>query len=378
MMKVLNRTEAAVNFSALKHNFNEIKRITSDADIIAVIKANAYGHGACEVAHLFEELGASILAVACLDEALELRVGGIKMPIMILGITPIHLAGLLADNNIIQSVSNFDYANDLSSVAEKMNKNITVHIQFDTGMSRLGIYAHKGFELTAADEAEKITNLKNISVDGLFTHFAEAENTDTSFTDEQFESFIEVCDILKSRRKMFRFCHCANSAAVVNYKRAHLSCVRPGLLLYGYSPMAERNPDISLLPAMTFKSLIADVRTILKGDSVSYNRKFIAPRDMKIAVVSCGYADGLSRHLSNCGSVLIGGRRAPILGNVCMDLLLADVTDIPDVKPFDEAVIFGQQNHEVLLADEIASLSGTIPYEVLTSVSKRVLRTYRR
>lgn len=378
MMKVLNRTEASVNLSALKHNFNEIKRITSDADIIAVIKANAYGHGACEVAHLFEGLGASILAVACLDEALELRVGGIKMPIMILGITPIHLAGLLADNNIIQSVSNFEYAADLSSMAEKMNKNITVHIQFDTGMSRLGIYCHRGYELSAADEAEKITNLKNLTVDGVFTHFAEAENPDTSFTDEQFESFVEVCDILKSRGKMFRFCHCANSAAVVNYKRAHIGCVRPGLLLYGYSPAPDKVSDISLIPAMTFKSLIADVRTILKGDSVSYNRKFVADRDMKIAVVSCGYADGLSRHLSNHGTVLIGGRHAPILGNICMDLLLADVTDIPDVKPFDEAVVFGQQNHEILLASEIADLSDTIPYEVLTSVSKRVLRTYQK
>jgi len=183
---------------------------------------------------------------------------------------------------------------------------------------------------------------------------------------------MKVCDILKERGKTFKFCHCANSAAVVNYKRAHLGCVRPGLLLYGLSPTGKPVCGFDLKPALTFKSLIADVRKLRSGDTVSYNRNFTAKEDMTVAIVSCGYADGLPRSLSNRGFFLINGHRAPILGNICMDLTIVDVSDIPDVQPSDVALLFT----EGASADELASLAKTIPYELLTSISKRVPRTY--
>lgn len=365
-----------VNLANLAHNFNEIKRHTDGADIITVVKADAYGHGSVAVARLFEKLGASILAVACLDEALELRTNGISAPIMILGATPVHFVPILSKHNIIQSVHSLDYAKELASAASALGRTVMVHIKLDTGMSRFGLYAHKDFQKAAAEEALTISNLDGLRAEGIFTHFAEAESSDTSFTDEQFDSFIGVCDILKSHGKTFKFCHCANSAAVVNYKRAHLSCVRPGLLLYGYYPSPESSAVLDLRPSLTFKSMIADIRNVKKGDSISYNRTFIADHDMKIAVVSCGYADGISRALSNRGAFLINGHRAPILGNVCMDLTLVDVSGIPDVKPFDEVIIFGEQNGAVISPNELAELSGTITYELLTSISKRVPRTY--
>lgn len=375
-MRILNRTEATVNLANLAHNFNEIKRHTGGAQIIAVVKADAYGHGSVEVARLFERLGAAILAVACLDEALELRTSGISAPIMILGATPTHFVPILSKHNIIQSVYSADYAKELATAASALGRTVMVHIKLDTGMSRFGLYAHKDSLENAAEEALCIANLDGLRVEGIFTHFAEAENSDTAFTDEQFENFLAVCEILKKNGKTFKFCHCANSAAVVNYKRAHLSCVRPGLLLYGYSPLGEDTAGLDLRPALTFRSLVADVREIRKGDSISYNRTFVAEHDMTIAVVCCGYADGISRALSNRGAFLINGHRAPILGNVCMDLTIVDVSGIPDINPFDEAVIFGEQNGAVISPNELASLAGTITYELLTSISKRVPRTY--
>ena len=375
-MRILNRTEATVNLANLAHNFCEIKRCTGGADIIAVVKADAYGHGGVTVARLFEKLGAAILAVACLDEALELRTSGISAPIMILGATPVHFVPILSKHNIIQSVHSFDYAKELAAAASALGRTVMVHIKLDTGMSRFGLYAHGKSIEQAAEEALAITNLNGLRAEGIFTHFAEAENSDTSFTDDQFESFIGVCDILKAHGKTFKFCHCANSAAVVNYKRAHLSCVRPGLLLYGYFPSKDSSADLDLRPALTFRSLVADVRKIKKGDSISYNRTFIAERDMTVAIICCGYADGISRALSNRGAFLINGHRAPILGNVCMDLTVVDVSGIPDIKPFDEVVVFGEQNGSVISPNELASLSETITYELLTSISKRVPRTY--
>ena len=375
-MSVLNRTEAEINLENLAHNFREIKNFTNGADIIAVVKADAYGHGALEVAALYEKLGASILAVACLDEALFLRSGGISAPIMILGATPIHLAKFLTENELIQSVPSLEYAKSLDSAARELKKKISVHIKLDTGMSRFGIYSHSSFAKSAAEDVFEITKLPNLIPDGIFTHFAEAENPDTAFTDEQFESFMHVVEILKERGKTFRFCHCANSSAVVNYKRAHLNCVRPGLILYGYSPDGNPVPGLDLRPSLTFKALIGDVRRVFAGDSLSYNRTFVADKDMTVAVVSCGYADGVPRALSNRASFLINGHRAKILGNVCMDLTIVDVTDIPDVKPFDEAIVFGGEKSAFLSPFEQAKHAGTISYELLTSISKRVPRTY--
>lgn len=375
-MNILKRTEAVIDIDCIKHNFNEIKRYTNGAKMICVVKADAYGHGAPKLARVYEDLGADILAVACLDEARELSDHGIKTPIIILGATPISLAGFLVAHNFIQSVHSLEYAEALNEAAAKAGGKINVHIKLDTGMSRFGIYAHSGSISSATDAAEKIVSLSNLCADGIFTHFAEAENSDTSFTDEQFENFMSVVENLKKRGITFKFCHCANSAAVVNYKRAHLSCVRPGLLLYGYTPSGEQADGLDIRPAMTLKSLIADIRYIKQGDSVSYNRTFIADRNMKVAVVCCGYADGIHRTLSRKGYFLINGKRAPILGNVCMDLTIVDVSDIDGVKPFDEAILFGIGDGFSLSANEVADDAGTIAYEILTSVSKRVPRTY--
>ncbi len=373
-MSTLNRIQASIDLSIIKHNFLQIKQFTNGADIIAVIKANAYGHGAIRLARFYKELGAKILAVACIDEALELRNAGICAPIMIFGATPPNFAELLSDNEIIQSVSSVDYAKALSESLKSTGKTIKIHIKLDTGMTRFGLYAHKGFAESAAAEAEEITKYKGLIPDGIFTHFAEAESTDKAFTDEQFSCFSDVVELLKKKNITFNFCHCANSAAVVNYKRAHLNCVRPGLILYGYSPSDSLSAKLNLRPAMKVESLVGDVRKIRKGDTVSYNRNFRAERDMKIAVVSCGYADGLPRALSGKGYFTINGKKAPILGNICMDLTLVDVSDIPDVSPFDKVIIFGGDNGKSL--NELSKLAGTIPYELLTSLSNRVVRTY--
>ena len=284
---------------------------------------------------------------------------------------PVSFANLLTENDIAQTVSSLEYAYELDAAARKLSQKVTVHIKLDTGMTRLGIYAHKGSVASAADDAEKIAKLPFLFAEGIFTHFAEAENDDISFSEEQFTAFEETVGILRQRGITFNFCHCANSSAVVNYKRSHLSCVRPGLLLYGISPKAEMTEDLDLRPVMTFRSIVADVRDIKKGDYISYSRTFRAERNMKIAVICCGYADGLSRALSGCGEFEIHGKRAKILGNVCMDLTVVDVSHIPEVKPFDPVVVFDG----VLLAEH-AKLANTITYELLTSVSKRVLRTY--
>ncbi|MBQ6846773.1 MAG: alanine racemase [Oscillospiraceae bacterium] len=372
-----NRAEANINPDNAIHNFREIKKFTNNAKIICVIKADAYGHGAVVLGRLFESLGADILAVACLEEALNLRRGGCHSPILILGSTPPDATDELIRNDIIQSVASKEYAIALNDAAKKFDNKLHIHIKLDTGMSRLGLYAHEGSENTAANDVAEICNLSNLIPDGIFTHFSEAESPDTSFTDKQFSSFMTVVNILKEEKNItFEFCHCANSAAVVNYKRAHLNCVRPGLILYGYSPTGNAIPGLDLKPVMTLKCRIADVRFVKSGDFLSYNRNFRAERDMKVAVLGFGYADGLPRALSSCGVVLVKGKRCPILGNVCMDLTLVDVSEVPDVSPFDEAVIFGSSGDNFLSPDELAKLSGTISYELLTSVSKRVLRTY--
>lgn len=375
-MSTLKRTEAYVDLDCAAHNFREIRRFTNNAGIICVIKADAYGHGAVKLAKLYESLGADILAVACLDEALELRRSGVTAPIMILGATPAAFANFLCDNNIIQSVHSLSYAKELSVALGDLGGSIKIHIKLDTGMSRFGINAHEYNISRAVEDCCEIAALPGLVADGIFTHFAEAESSDTTFTDKQFENFSFVVESLKNKGVTFNFCHCANSAAVVNYKKAHLNCVRPGLLLYGYSPTDAMPEGLDLKTVLTFRSLVADIHSIMPGDSVSYNRTFTAERKMKVAVVSCGYADGVHRSLSRKGAFLINGKRAPILGNICMDLTMVDVTDIPDVKPFDEAVIFGNQQGVFLSAKEQADLAGTIPYELLTSVSKRVLRTY--
>lgn len=373
---MIKRAEAVINLSDIEHNFREIKKFTGNKKIICVIKSDAYGHGAVTLGKLYEKLGADILAVACMDEALQLRTAGICTPVMILGVTSPEFAGTLSDNNIIQAVPSLEYARTLNNILCKENKRLSVHIKLDTGMTRLGVYAHKEYIETAADEAEKICNLEYLSSDGIFTHFSEAEASDTAFTEEQLDCFLNVVSLLEKRGKTFEFCHCANSAGVVNYNRAHLSCIRPGLILYGLSPTEKPIPGLDLRPAMTFRSRIADIRSIKKGDAISYNRRFTAPRDMKIAVVSCGYGDGLHRALSGKSCCLIKGKRAPLLGNICMDLCLADVSEIPDAAPFDEVILFGEQNGEYISPDELAHLCGTISYELLTSISKRVVRTY--
>lgn len=373
---ITDRTEAAIDLGRIEHNFREIRRFTNGAEMICVIKADAYGHGAAKLGKLYEKLGAKILAVACLDEALELRSAGIRIPIMVFGATSMPFVHLLAEHNIIQAVQSLEYARSLNEEAKALSVNLSVHIKLDTGMSRCGTYAHLGYTDAAARSAKEMCELSNLRAEGIFTHFAESESSDKSFTDEQFGAFCDVVEKLKNQGITFNFCHCANSGAVVNYKKAHLNCVRPGLILYGYSPTGKPIPGLDIKPAMTFRSLVADVREIRAGDTVSYNRHFTAEKDMKVAVVCCGYADGLPRALSNKGYFLIRGKRAPILGNVCMDLTVVDVSDIPGVRPFDEAVIFGSQNGVVLSADEPAAISGTISYEILTSVSKRVPRTY--
>ncbi|MEG1743352.1 MAG: alanine racemase [Clostridia bacterium] len=362
-----SRIKAVINLSNIKHNFTEIKKSAAGSRVISVVKADAYGHGAIEISHAIESSGGDFFAVACVDEAIILREGGIKSDIIILGVTPPAQAELLAKNNLIQSVVGEEYAEKLALSA----MNLRIHIKIDTGMSRLGIYCHDFSDIeNTITEILKIQSHKNLNCEGVFTHFACSDDTKSKMTNLQFEIFDALCQKCKARGINLGLRHCCNSAAIINHPEMKLDAVRAGLILYGLSPFS----DISLtqfLPCMELQTHIAQISHIKKGDTVSYGASFTASRDMKIATLSIGYADGLSRALSEKVNVLIAGKKAMLIGKICMDLCIADVSDI-DCAVGDIATVFGNAQS----VDTIAKILGTINYEIICSVKNRVPREY--
>lgn len=367
------RTWAEIDLGNLEHNYRALRACAPQSKFLGVVKANAYGHGALPVAKKLEELGTDYLAVACLNEAMELRRGGIETPILILGVTPSELAEQVVANDITQAVFTAELAQALSAAAGKLGKTAKIHIKVDTGMSRLGILGHDGG--CCAEEAAVICGLPNLKSEGIFTHFANADG-DEEYTMLQFTRFLDVLDVLEKKYSLkFEIRHCAASAAVLNYPCTHLDMIRPGIALYGHypDPSCEGLDGPGLLPVMTLKSRVAAVRRLPGDTPVSYGcTAAFGSEGGRVAVLPIGYADGLHRVLSNAGSVWLSGRPRPIMGRVCMDMCMVGLDEAAEVKAGDVAEIFGGRHPVELHAD----LAGTIQYELLCAVSPRVPRVY--
>ncbi len=368
------RTWAEIDLGALEHNFLALKAmIPKTCKFLAPVKADAYGHGAVEISRKLESLGCDVLAVACVSEALELRRAGIHTPILCLGCTQTDYLHMCVEEDVIQAVGDLETARALSAAAVRADTTAQIHIKLDTGMSRLGFFWSKdGDNRAVLDQLCELFTLPNLTVAGMFTHFSDADGSE-EYTMEQFGRFLDARDSLASRGHTVPLLHCAASAATIAYPCTHMDMVRPGIALYGYYPDARLDGlvDDGLRPVMSLKSRVAAVRALPKDTCVSYGRTATLERDSRLAVLPIGYGDGLPRLLSNRMSFLIHGVPCPIVGRVCMDMCMVDVTDLPDVKPGDVATIYGGP-----LAEQAAQLTGTIVYELLCGVSPRVPRVY--
>jgi alanine racemase len=376
------RTWAEVSLENIRHNYAAIRAaIPAGCKFLGVVKANAYGHGALEVSRTLAECGADYLAVSCLDEAMELRDGGVTLPILILGHTPCEYTRMLIENNITQTITCLAKAQEFSAEAQRLGKELLVHIALDTGMSRLGVLCRDERFDGGVENIIKACRMPGLIPEGAFTHFAVSDEPgadNEAYTREQFRLFCEVLDEVEAKGGIkFRLRHCAYSGAVAKYPEMCLDMVRPGLLTYGVYP-DDRTGGIGLTPVMTLKSRVAALTRHKKGDTISYGRTWTAERDCTLAVLPIGYADGLHRCLSGKLEVLLRGRRAPQVGRVCMDRCMVDVTDLPEVSVGDVAVVFGPGTEGEPTASELAEKAGTIPYELLCAVSPRVPRIYTR
>lgn len=363
------RTWAEIDLDALEHNYRLLRGLAPDSKFLGLVKADAYGHGAVPVARKLQELGADMLAVACLDEAVELRESGITLPILCLGQTPPELAPELLAYNVTQTVGDLETGKALSAAAVKAGKTLKIHVKLDTGMGRLGFVWGEPPTADSARDIIVLSTLPGLEAEGIFTHFANADG-DPDYTRLQEGRFREALQVLADCGVKFKICHCAASAAVINYPHTGIDMIRPGIALYGYVPDPSV-ADPGLRPAMTVKSRISVVRELPAGAKISYGCTAALERDSRIAVLPIGYGDGLHRALSNKLEVLIGDRLYPVLGRICMDMCMVDVTDAPGVKAGDVAQIYGPG-----LTDWAAQLAGTIPYELLCQLTGRVPRLY--
>jgi alanine racemase len=373
MDELQKRTWAEISLPALEHNYRALRALLKpDCLFLGVVKANAYGHGAVPVARKLTELGADYLAVACLDEAEELRVAGIGLPVLILGHTPPEYAARLLAGDFTQTVFDENTARALSDAALACGRRLTVHLKADTGMTRLGLMCDETHLSGSAREMAAIAALPGLNPEGIFTHFA-ASDDDEGFTRLQLKRFEAVLSLLKAEYGVsFPIRHCANSAAVLFYPETHFDMVRPGIALYGCTPAPGRTLPVSLRPVMTLKTRVAAIKAPSSGATVSYGRLRALPAGSRGAVLPAGYADGLPRICSDRLPVLAGARRSQVLGRICMDLCMIDATALPGLAPGDEITLFGEN----LPPEEAAGLAGTITYELLCAVSSRVPRVY--
>jgi alanine racemase len=359
---------AEINLSAIAHNLHFVHRIVKNRPIIAVVKADAYGHGAADVSKKLIEHGVSCLAVAFASEAQELRASGIRTPIIVL-----FDHGEIKDffdHDLLPVISTVDTARLVSEEAKKRPGGIKIHVKIDTGIGRLGLHGDD-----VVKNILKISEMPGLEITGLMSHFSEADLADRSYAMVQLERFNTIRRSIIGQRGKPLFCHIANSAAVLSFEDAHLDAVRPGLMLYGYSPFT-RNPCADIIPAMTIKARILDIRNVPAGTPISYGRTFVTKRPSTIGVLAIGYADGYNRLFSNNAHVLVKGNKVPVVGRVCMDLTMIDLTDVVGVEKDDEALIIGKQGDHVISADELAGRAHTISYEILTSLGRRSRRVY--
>ena len=366
------RCWAEISPENLLHNVRAIRAVLpASCRFLGVVKADAYGHGAVETARLLESAGADYLAVACLDEALELRAAGVGMPVLILGHTPAKYTALLIGHGITQAVTGLEEAEAFSDEAQAAHGTLRVHMALDTGMSRLGFLCTGEDFARGVSELVRASRLPGLESEGVFTHFAvsdEPGEENERYTREQFRLFTAAIDEAKAAGVTFRLRHCANSGAVLHYlPEFALDMVRPGLLLYGYG---DAEGKLGLRPCMRLMTRVLTVKHYAPGTTVSYGRRFTTERETRMGVLGIGYADGLPRLSSNRCSYFVGGGMAPQRGSICMDMCMVDLTDLPGVKAGDEAEIFGPRTD----LNALSEAAGTIPYELLCAISKRVPR----
>lgn len=376
MNDLWKRLWAEINLDNLIYNFNIIKKhVSSDTKICCVIKANAYGHHAPKFASVLSAAGADMFAVSNIEEALQLKHEGITTPILILGYTPPECASILYRYDISQCIYSYEYAQKLHAFLKEGEK-IKAHIKIDTGMGRLG-YTYDS-ELSAVGQICDTALISSLEIEGIFTHFAVSDcgEKGRAFTVAQYRKFNEIIEALESRGVTFKYKHCSNSAATVGYPEMEMNMIRAGLILYGLTPSDEVGCNDEFKAVMSLKSVVSHIKEIGIGDTVSYGCDFVADRTMRIATVPMGYADGFERsNAKNNVFLTVKGKKAPIIGRICMDQLMLDVTGIEDVKLGDEVTVFGN-GENCNSADDIASANGTINYEVVCSVGKRVPRVF--
>lgn len=373
MEKILRPVYAEINLDIMAYNMRNIASLVNNKEVIAVVKADCYGHGALDVVPTLLENGASRLAVAVLTEGIELRNNDIKAPIMLLGYTPLNLGEELIKYDLEQTVYDLEYAKDLSDIALKMNKKAKIHIALDTGMGRIGFLPTEN----ALSDVSEICSLKGLEVIGIFTHFSTSDENDKTYTNEQFAKFSAFTNKLSDLGIKIPLRHVSNSGAIMDMPETYLDAVRAGIILYGYYPSNEVNKNnLAIKPALILKACITRVQEMDEGMYISYGRTFKTERKSLIATLPIGYADGYSRLFAKNGKVIINGKFAPIVGRICMDQCMIDVTDVGEVKVGDKVILLGEEGNLKFNADDIAEIMGTINYEILCMLKYRVPRVY--
>ena len=371
-MKLLKRTWADVDLDALTHNYQAIRgHIPAGCRFMGVMKADAYGHGAVPLSHALVELGAEYLAVSNLEEAVQLRRGGLRTPILILGYTPPMYAENMVYLDLLQEVHSLDYARALNDALSGTNFILNVHMKLDTGMTRLG-FSHT---LQGLGELAEASKLPHLHPEGIFMHFSVADSRrpeDEAYTRMQYARFTDALEALEAEGVRPALRHCCNSGATLLYPEFAMDMVRPGIATYGVAPSPDTKDILDLKPVLRLSTTVSQIREIPAGVDISYGRTFTTKAPTRLAVLPMGYADGLSRRLSNRAEFLIGGQPAPVVGRICMDLCMVDITHIPDVQVGDEVTVIGQELPCEVMADRL----DTIPYEILCGINKRIPRIY--
>ncbi|MFV0436012.1 MAG: alanine racemase [Desulfopila sp.] len=380
-------TQATIDLAALAHNYRELRRITTaSAKMMAVIKANAYGHGAAQVARVALANGADFLAVARVQEAVQLRESGVTATTLLLGYCDPRYVPYLAAHDIIASIGDMDSARALSKRASQAGVRLKAHVKVDTGMGRVGIVADAlsgrngttEATRTAAREIIELSALPGLEIEGIYTHFASADSRNQAHARQQLAIFQEILAELATMGFTVPYTHAANSAALITMPESHLSLVRPGIAQYGLWPSAEIDrAALDLRPVMSLRSRIVQIKEVPAGFAVSYGSTYTTTSRALVATVPVGYADGYSRLLSGRGAMLVRGQRAPVIGRVCMDFTMIDVSGIEGVRNGDPVVVFGRQGEATLPVDELAALSSTINYEIVSTITSRVIRCYQ-
>lgn len=366
-----------INLDNLEYNFNNIKEIVDNETIVMpVIKANGYGHGSVQLAKLYESIGAERVAVSILQEAIELRQNGIEMDILVLNYTPVDTLGPVVDLNLIQSIYTYESAENLSRIAVKNNKKVKIHIKIDSGMGRVGFLINNEVSISTI---EKICKLPNLEVEGIYTHFARADELQKDPTMNQVNKFNRLVEKLEDKGIKIPLKHVSNSAAIIDLPDLNYNLVRPGIMLYGYYPSREVDKrKIDLKPAMTLKAEISNIKEVDKDTGISYGHIYTTSKKTRIATIPIGYGDGYSRMLSEHAFVSLQDKRLPVLGRICMDQMMIDISDLDDVNIGDEVVLFGPGKNSFPKVEELALILGTINYEIICMMGRRIPRVYLR